>query len=65
MRLDISWVVVDFNYLTTTDDLCNKIEEVPYGRIEPTGSVISPWSALHYTATCVDGEAKVDIYIHD
>ena len=65
MGVYISWMVVDFNYPTRTDNFCNKIEEVPYGRIDLTSSVTSPWSAPHYTATCVDDEANVDIYIYD
>ena len=55
---DISWVAVDFNDTTTTDDVCIKIEHVPYGRIDLTGYVTAPWTAPHYTDTCIGGEAK-------
>ena len=62
---DISQVVVDFNDPITIDDVYTKIEEVTYIIMYPMVSITAPWSALHYTATCVDGESKVYIYIHD
>ena len=47
------------------DGVCTKTEQVLYGSIDLTGSGTVPWSAPHYTEICVDGEGKVDIYIHD
>ena len=46
-RGNISWVVVDLNEPMTTDDVYTKVEEVNYGRIEPTGYVTDPWFILH------------------
>ena len=58
---DISWVAVDLNEPMKTGDIWTKIKEVPYRKIDTTVSVTAPWSAPDYTATCVDGEVKVNI----
>ena len=58
---DNSCVAVDFNEPTTTDDVCTKIEEVPYGSIDLTVYVTSLLATPHYTATCIEWDEKVDI----